>query len=95
MQIPPPAQQPAEMQKKPAGHSAVLVQCWLVSQSDPVVSRQRFTPSAVPKQKQSEFVVLQGVEPTVQLSALHVFATTTQEPPLHASPALQQTPLQH
>ena len=28
-----------------------------------------------------------------QLSPLHVFAVT-QEPPLHASPALQQTPLQ-
>jgi hypothetical protein len=93
MQSPCVPQQPTAAQKEPAGQSALLAHGVPVPQPAPVTSRQRFAPSVVTWQLQKGFVVLQGATKLRQLSPLHGFAVT-QEPPLHASPALQQMPLQ-
>src|SRR5207249_2957513 len=92
-QTPCVTQQATPAQKEPGGQSALLVHGVLVVQVCPVPSRQRLAPSVVAKHLHPGFVALQGPPLPLQASPLHV-ALATQEPPTHASPALQQTPLQ-
>src|SRR5205823_5845834 len=68
---------PGGTQKEPVGQSALLVQAGL---PDMLTSRQRFTPSAVPKHVQPGFVALQAPPVPTQASPLHVFG------PTHAPP---------